>query len=224
LSIQESGKLGSNVELVTYEGKLHVYKFMTRDIPQQRFEVEVQRYHSLEGVQGIPEFKGLVQSGGVLQGFLISYIEGVDLWRFITETGEIGDGALLDIARRIIELCAELERREFYHQDLKCPNIVRRKCNGEIFFIDFGPGLSGGMYREERGADIRRGKITAEGGVYILGKTLWQLWCRDLPTEENQLERVECVPARRIISDCLTARFNTIGNLYSEHYLRSPSA
>jgi hypothetical protein len=102
---------------------------MTRDVPHQEFEVEVQRYQSLKGVQGIPEFKGLVQSGGVLQGFLISYIDGEDLWKFITENGVIGDDVLLDIARRIIKLCAELERREFYHQDLKCPNIVRRKCD-----------------------------------------------------------------------------------------------
>jgi hypothetical protein len=221
LSFHSSGKLALNVQIVTFDGELYAYKFMTKDSSQHEFEVEVERYQLLKGTQGVPVFKGVVQRDGILQGFLVSYIDGKDLWTIVTQKAKIGEEVLLDITRRIIEVGIELETREFYHQDLKCQNIVRRERHGEIFFIDFGPGMTEGMYRQQRGTVIRRNKANAEDGMYILGKTLWQLWCSDVPTDEDQLERVVCVPARRIISDCLMARFETMSKLYSEHYLRN---
>lgn len=219
LSVHTSGKLASNVQIVTFEGELYAHKFMTKDSSQHEFEVEVQRYQLLKGSQGVPVFKGVVQAGGILQGFLISYIDGKDLWTIVTQNAMIGEEMLLDFTRRIIEVAVNLEARGFYHQDLKCQNIVRRQYDGEIFFIDLGPGTTERMYRQERGAVIRRNGANAKDGMYILGKTLWQLWCSDNPTEEDQLERVACVPVRQIIADCLMARFETMSRLHSEHYL-----
>jgi hypothetical protein len=126
---------------------------------------------------------------------------------------------LKDITRRIIEVAIKLEAQLFYHNDLKCQNIVRRHCDGEIFFIDLGPGMTEPMYRQNRGAVIRRHGANAKDGMYILGKTLWQLWCRDSPTEEDQSERVAYLPVRQIIADCLTERFEMMSELHGKHYL-----
>jgi predicted Ser/Thr protein kinase len=212
-----SSKLASNVEIVTFEGELYAHKFMTTDSSQYEFEAEVERYQSLKDCPGVPEFKGVVQAGGILQGFLISYIDGNDLWTIVQTA--IGEDVLKDITRRIIEVAVKLETRLFYHQDLKCQNIVRRNCDGEIFFIDLGPGTTERMYRQKRGVVIRRYGANAKDGMYILGKTLWQLWCSDSPTEEDQLERVAYLPVRQIIADCLMERFETMSELYSKHYL-----
>jgi serine/threonine protein kinase len=218
LSVHTSRKLALNVQIVKFEGELYVHKFMTNDSSQHEFEGEVQRYQLLKSSPGVPEFKGVVQAGGILQGFLISYIDGEDLWTIVTQNTMIGEGVLLDFTRRIIEVAVKLEERGFYHQDLKCPNIIRRQCDGEIFFIDLGPGTTEHMYRQERGAVIRRNGADVTDGMYILGKTLWQLWCSDSPTEEDRLERIACVSVRQIIADCLMARFETMSKLYNEYY------
>lgn len=62
-----------------------------------------------------------------------------------------GDEKLLDITHLIITVAVKLEQRDVYHQDLKCQNIIRRRPNGGIYFIDFGAGTEG-MYPTEHGA------------------------------------------------------------------------
>lgn len=66
LSIHTSGKLSAIVQMVTFQSWLYAHKFMTKDRLQHEFEVEVQRYQLLKGSQGVLEFKGIVQAGGIL--------------------------------------------------------------------------------------------------------------------------------------------------------------
>jgi hypothetical protein len=88
----------------------------TTDSSQYEFEVEVERYRLLNGCPGIPEFKGGVQTGGILHGFLTSFLDGNDLWTIVTEN-PIGEDMLKDITRRIIEVARQIAG---YHKDLKC--------------------------------------------------------------------------------------------------------
>jgi serine/threonine protein kinase len=114
---------------------------------------------------------------------------------------------LLDIARRIVEVTVMLEQRGFYHQDLKCENIVRRRFDGKIYVIDFGAGTTEGMYPTEHGAQIRRDGADAADAMYILGMTLRQLWTSKHPTEDVQLNPIRNLSAHTIIEDCIRGRF-----------------
>src|SRR5436190_408726 len=69
-------RLASNIQVVTFENQLFVHKFMSEESEQCEFEAEVERYQMLKGCEGVPEFRGVVRRQGLLQGFLISYIEG----------------------------------------------------------------------------------------------------------------------------------------------------
>ena len=210
-------RLAANVQVVTFENQLFVHKFMSEESEQCEFEAEVERYQMLKGCEGVPEFRGVVRRQGLLQGFLISYIEGDNLWTITREMIK-GDPELLDITRRIIEVAVKLEQRGIYHQDLKCQNIVRRRSDGDIYFIDFGAGTTEGMYPTEHGAKIRRDGANAADAMYILGMTLRQLWTSAHPKEDVQLDCVRNQSVCMIIEDCIKRRFQTIETLCGEHY------
>ena len=121
---------------------------------------------------------------------------------------------LLDITFKIIRLAADLERHKFYHEDLKCTNIIRRHADGEIFFIDLGGGLTRGMYREERESVIRYGDgPDATDALFTLGRTLWELWTADSPWKDVPLDLIKDETVRSIIMDCEQ------GNVESIHCL-----
>ena len=109
---------------------------------------------------------------------------------------------LLDITFKIIRLAADLERRKFYHEDLKCSNIMRRDADGELFFIDLGGGLTQGMNREERESVICDHGPDAIDALFTLGRTLWELWTADSPWKGAPLHRVSNETVRCIITDC----------------------
>jgi len=126
---------------------------------------------------------------------------------------------LLDITFKIIHLATHLERRKFYHEDLKCSNIMRRHADGELFFIDLGGGLTDGMYREEREFVIMDHGPDATDALFNLGRTLWELWAADSPWKGAPLHRVSNETVRRIIADCEQGNMESILRL-SEKYSR----
>jgi predicted Ser/Thr protein kinase len=214
LVIRPDRQLTKNVQVVTFENQLFVHKFMTADSEQCDFETEVERYQVLNGYGGVPEFRGVVRRDGLLQGILISYIDGDNLWTMVTEQMIKEDAELLDITYHIIEIAAKLEQRGVYHQDLKCQNIVRCRSSGDIYFIDFGTGMTDGMYLSKDGPRMRYHGVDAADAMYILGMTLWQLWTSDYPTEDAQLDRIRNLAARTLIDNCIKRRFQTIETLW----------
>ena len=128
---------------------------------------------------------------------------------------------LLHVTDHIIEIARDLENARVYHEDLKCQNIIRRKSDGSLFFVDFGGGITKGFYREEAWDNLMDGKIHPREALYILGKTLWQLWMAKHPQLSDQLSAVD-IPemVRSIIVDSIDGGVNTMDELFRKHVIR----
>lgn len=72
-------ELSRNVKLVSFHGHQFAYKFITPGRYQNSFETEVENYKKLAGVPGISQLKAIVRRERLIQGLLMSYIEGIDL-------------------------------------------------------------------------------------------------------------------------------------------------
>ena len=207
------GEITDNLHIVIYQNVQYVHKFMWRHSYQASFEKEVERYIRLKECDGVLQLKAVVKRNGVVQGLLIPYIEGEDLWAAAIKS----ELELLNITYRIIEIAAGLENVGFYHEDLKCQNIVRRHSDGALYFIDFAGGLTDGFYREESFNELADGNVNAKEGLYILGKTLQQLWTKEHPKAGDQLAEQVPEPARSIIHDCVKHKVETIEKLRRKH-------
>lgn len=69
----------------------------------------------------------------------------------------------------------DLEKRGYYLLDLKCSNLLLDK-NRRLYVIDLGVGFTQGMYRPEAEENIVQGKVNGREMLYMLGRTVWQLW------------------------------------------------
>jgi len=177
------------------------------------------------GASGIPTLKAVVRKAGFphWHGILISYIEGSDLWSAVLANENMCQWDaqdLLNITYRIISVAASLEQCNFYHEDLKCSNIIRRS-DGESFFIDLAGGLTEGMYRPERQSTIYETGPDAHDALFTLGRTIWELWAADSPFKGVCLARVPNETARNIIKDCEEGNLENIVCL-SQKYLCTP--
>jgi hypothetical protein len=212
--------LKDNVAVVRFQDERFVYKFMNTTCLQDTFETEERNYQKLAGVAGIPQLKAAVRKDGVVHGLLIPYIEGDDLWSVATTSSGVDDhdSGLLNITYGIISLAAMLEKqRHFYHQDLKCSNIVRRTHDGELFFVDLAGGLTKGMYRPEREGHILRNGFDAADAVFSLGRTVWSLWNGRAPATAVSVDAVRDDTVRDIVTDCEEGRVGCIGALYEKY-------
>ena len=160
------------------------------------------------------DLKAVVKRGVHSQGLLIPYIEGGNLGDACIK----GEDELRSVTFRIMEIAASLKRAGFYHQDLKCENIIRQKSNGGLYFIDFAGGFTDGFYPPESKGDLVDGKVDARTGIFILGKILWQLWSRKHPKTQDKLETFD-IPeqARSIIYDCVSNQVATIEGLLKKY-------
>jgi len=48
--------------------------------------------------------------------------------------------------------------------------------NRMLYIIDLGTGFTPGMYRPEAETNFMQGNINAREMLYMLGRTVWQLW------------------------------------------------
>jgi len=193
---------------------------MDKNSHQYDFEAELGRYPLLKGFNHVPEFRVLVRQDGNLVGFLITYIEGDNLYNLLESCVVQREDELLRITRGIIEIAVALEERNLYHQDLKLQNIMIRQSDGALLFIDFGAGITRGMVNPEREKKILFDGPEAVDALYTLGMTLWWLWnfdyreswiTVDFARTKNQLVRI-------IIDDCIQGRYGSVNELYSRHY------
>src|SRR5947207_1732885 len=210
--------LSHNVKVVSFRGQQFVHKFITPDRYQNGFETEVDNYKKLAGVPSVPHLTAVVRKDGLIQGLLMSYIDGINLWSAVYDEGMRDEHLLLDITFKLIRLAADLERRKFYHEDLKCTNIVRRHADGQLFFIDLGGGLTEGMYREERDSVIRSRGPDATDALFTLGRTIWELWAADSPWKGARLARNGNTTGRDVITDCEAGCVGSIVHLSEKYF------
>ena len=209
----EVKELKPHVKVVSFDGQQYVYKLMRKNQFQNTFEDEVENYRKLTGVRGLPVLRAVVQKSELIQGLLMSYIEGFDLWTAVVDGLLKDESVLLDITAKIVQVATNLENHDFYHEDLKCSNIVRQQSTGDIYFIDLGGGQTEGMYREER-----RGNPS--DALFTLGRTLWELWVGDGPWRGAPLDRVRNETIREIIKDCEEGNVGTIAELNKKYFGR----
>lgn len=215
--------LPSHLRLVSFRRECLAFKFMDRNREQCEFESELRRYQMLKDCNDVPKFEGLVRQDGKLVGFLMTYIEGDNLYNLLKSGDVKGDAELVRITRRIIEIAAALEERNFYHQDLKLTNIVMRLSDRAIFFIDFGGGVTPGMFKPQREDVILSEGPEAEDALYTLGMTLWWLWNIDYEGDPSRpdFSRTKNPAAGDIIKDCIEGcerSCDSIKALLTRHY------
>jgi serine/threonine protein kinase len=214
-------ELTHNIKIVSFRGQQFVHKFITPGRHQNSFETEVENYKKLADAPGVPRLTAVVRKDGLIQGLLMSYIDGTDLWSTVYNTAtpekHLDEPFLLDITFKLIRLAADLERCNFYHEDLKCTNIVRRHTDGQLFFIDLGGGLTDGMYRPERESVIYSQGPDATDALFTLGRTIWELWVADSPRKGAPLDRVHNGIVRDIIRDCEEGRLESIMHLSDKY-------
>jgi hypothetical protein len=117
-----------------------------------------------------------------------------------------------ELTDNIVRALRDLESRGYYPQDLKCYNIIRKKGSNDVSLIDFGEGITLGWCDPETQEKVNRGEITARDALYILGKTLQELWINDVPTGEIP----DTIPAsiRALVKSCCEDRtYRTVAEL-----------
>lgn len=203
--------LTGNVHVVEFEGEKRIYKFMVRYSNQDTFEREFRNYIQVRECAGVAELVAVVRRQGRIRGLLLSFIDGQNLVDEIPSQDH-----LQDITCQILTIAAGLERAGFYHTDLKCTNIVRRHSDGKVFFIDLGGGLTEGWYKPGSEFKMMHRTVEARDALYIIGKTLWELWTSDIP--EGELPDSIPEPARKIIFDCcVSEKYNNIDEARIEY-------
>jgi len=207
-----------SVAIVSFENERFIYKFMTDSCFQRSFETEERNYLALAGVSGISGLRAVVRKAGVVQGLLTSYIEGKDLWSVAQNSDNIEESELFDITNRIVQLASVLEEQNFYHEDLKCSNVIRRDSDGELFFVDLGGGKTRGMYRPDRETHIILYGCDAVDALFTLGRTLWSLWMGTHPSSSVKVDGIRNKMVRDIITDCEEGNVETIIALRRKYF------
>ena len=191
-----------NVNVVELNGVKYIYKYMRPGNIQLSWEREFRNYMNIQRCKSIPSLIAIVRRDGAIRGLLLSFIDGENLGDLDIKS----DSERLDITYRIISVAVNLEKVDYYHGDLKCGNILRRKADGDIYFIDFAGGATKGFYPQESEWKILCGDVNPKDGVYILGKALWQLWTNPSGIPEEILSETIPYPVHDIIHDCCIAR------------------
>jgi hypothetical protein len=102
----ENGEIRLNLHIVTFESTRYLHKFMRPKSYQENFEREVRNYTQLKGCDGVLRLEAVVKRDGAVQGLLIPYIGGDNLW----DTAIKSESELLNITYRILKDCGELRK------------------------------------------------------------------------------------------------------------------
>jgi hypothetical protein len=91
-----------------------------------------------------------------------------------------------------------------------------RDITCQILIIDLGGGLTEGWYKPGSEFKMMHRTIDARDALYILGKTLWELWTSDVP--EGTLPDSIPESARNVIVNCcVSEKYNNIEEVRSEY-------
>lgn len=195
LFVRHKIKLG--VDVVEYEGRKYIHKYMTASSTRYSFEVEIQNYSRTLDSPFVPKLHYIVTHREENRGFLIEFIHSSAL-----DEAQLTVPERYSATKSLLEAVTDLEKRGYYPVDLKCSNLLLDK-NQKVYVIDLGVGFTPGMYRPEAEEHIMRGGINGREMLYMLGRTLWQLWDDEFSPElrvpaEGMLPQV----IEKMVQDC----------------------
>src|SRR2546423_2160106 len=72
-----------DISVVVFQNVKYIHKFTDRFSCQRSFETEVLRYRQLNGCDGVLELKAVARQNDRVQGLLIPYVEGDELWNLV---------------------------------------------------------------------------------------------------------------------------------------------
>lgn len=131
---------------------------------------------------------------GKMPCIVMEYIEGEDLWEYVSRKGMLSETEALKYIRQIGSALTMIHEKGLLHRDVKPPNIMLREGKSEAVLIDFGiareflPELTqtqtqmfshGFAPIEQYAEQARRGEYT---DVYALAGTLYYLLTLQVPT------------------------------------------
>ena len=122
---------GEPHRLVNFEGNAFLLK--GANFPGEEFRLlqELGHYQLLSGSRWIPEIGGIVSRQGRREAFIVRYYSGGDLRNHFNAEHWVKRRWVIQLATAL----AEFNLKNFFHQDIKCANIVVDECN-DIRIID----------------------------------------------------------------------------------------
>jgi predicted Ser/Thr protein kinase len=170
------------LDIVLYEGRELVHKYMWQHQQRRSFEHEAAVYSKVAGSQYVPEFLAMTRQDEYVRGFLLERIPGRNLVDAMDEG--LTDDDRHALTANIIRALLDLEQRGFYPQDLKCFNVMRKEGTNDVVLIDFGAGMTPGWCDPVTQFKVGMGEVTPRDELYLLGKTIHELWTNDVPNGE----------------------------------------
>jgi serine/threonine protein kinase len=144
-------RAGEVHRLVNFEGEAYVLKGVDFPGSEYRLAQELSHYKMLSRSRWIPEIGGIVSRQGRREAFLVHYYPGGDLRSHFDADNSTKRRWVIQVATAL----AELNSMNFFHQDVKCANIVVDGF-GDIRIIDLenGGGTDGWTHPDNLDASI----------------------------------------------------------------------
>jgi hypothetical protein len=173
------GYVANNVDVVRFRNpdvsqcKLMIHKKMTPETSPDDMLLEAGRFLALTGCKHSPRLLGVtgIPETGECRGILIELIEGL----LMSPIPFMYNNMRYSVTMNLVNAMVEFEERQVYLQDLKPDNIILTIDDG-LCVIDFGPGVTEGMFPEEEIDDILNGKVGFKTAMYGLLMTLRVIW------------------------------------------------
>ncbi len=160
------------------------------------------------------------------------YIEGESLENYISKTGSISVGKLIDISLKLCNIVKYLHEKGIYHGDIKPQNIIL--CEDTIKLLDYGNSVKAGDASFGIGTIkfaapemYESGKIDERTDIYAIGVVM--LYMATKTTDSDYIRRIRPDKLGRIINACIShsqrGRTASVDELIRQlHHIRPSSA
>lgn len=216
--LQTVRPLTPNVDIVLFNGKKYVHKYMNVFSQPSSFECEIRNHQRVYGSRFVPELFNIVTCDRKNRGLLLEYIDGENLSQISSVLNEM---QLYSMTASILDAITDFEMRGYYPQDLKCANIVSRNKDMSLFVVDLGTGFTEGMHLQEATRAFGGVSILPYQMVYTLGRTLWELWMDDIPPVDENEEAPGSLPViiQKLVKECcLEKQFKSVAEVKEVYF------